>query len=101
MKFGLKTLVALCLPLVFVVALAIQSNAADAMTGADLYKKCVGCHSAKPKFAGKPVEDLNKKMMHYRDGKFESPKVVSMQKSFKGMSDADLMVLAKYLNMMK
>ncbi len=98
MNFGLKALSALCLPLVFVLALGMQSHAA--MSGADLYKKCVGCHSAQPKFAGKPVADLNKKMMHYRDGKFESPKVVSMQKAFSGMTDADLMTLAEYLNKM-
>ncbi len=98
MKFGLKTWLVFCLPLVFVVALGMQSNAAEMMSGADLYKKCVGCHTAQPKFAGKPVEELNKKMMHYRDGSFEKPKVKGMQKSLSGMSDADLMTLAKYLN---
>ncbi len=102
MKVGFKSFLVFCVPIAFVIALSIHSNAAEANVenGATLYKKCAGCHTANPKFAGKEVKYLQDKMAYYRDGKFENPKVLNMQKSFGGMSDQDLMDLATYLNKM-
>ncbi len=100
MKFTLKAFFVFCLPLALVISLGLQSQAveADVKNGAELYKKCAGCHGVKAKFAGKPVEYLNTKMIHYRDGSFEQPKVKAMQKSFSGMSDQDITDLATFVH---
>ncbi len=101
MKFGLKALLVFCLPVALIFVLNVHSQAADAAKGAELYKKCSGCHTPNPKFGGKPMDYLSGKMMHYRDGKFDKPAVQNMQKAFAGMSDQDIADLASYVSNMK
>ncbi len=100
MRIVLKGILFLCTPILLSTALVMHSGAEEKQPnkGEQLYKSCISCHSAKPKFAGKSVEELAEKHKHFRDGKFTKPVVIKMQKAFKGMSDQDLKDLAIYIN---
>ncbi len=103
MRFGLKAILVFCMPLVFIIAMGMQSQAevGSVENGMALYKKCSGCHGEVAKFAAKPADYLTDKMMKYRDGSFDKPKVKAMQQAFKGMSDKDLADLTAYIKTMK
>ncbi len=101
MKIGLRAFLVFCMPIVFVLALTMQAEANKVRTGAEFYKDCVGCHTAKPKFAGKPVDYLTDKMMYYRDGKFEAVKVKAMKNALARLSEPEIAELAKFINEIK
>jgi len=63
-------------------------------------RNCMGCHGPDgkspgkiPVLAGKPADDLAKKMMEFRDGKRES---AVMGRIMKGFADDDIRSLAEY-----
>lgn len=65
-------------------------------------RNCTGCHGPDgkspgkiPVIAGKPADDLAKKMMEFRDGKREA---ALMGRIMKGFADDDMRRLAEYFS---
>lgn len=70
-------------------------------TGAALYENCVPCHSLKGNgIAGKTEASLMASMQNYQTGTFKEPKVQKMQSILRGLSQEQLMDLARYISKM-
>lgn len=92
---------------IFTLILAIGLSAAPALAdGAKLYKSCSGCHGSdgskkalgvSPSLKGQSAEELEKKMLGYKDGSYGGDKKVIMTNTLKRFSPDQIKTLADHI----
>ena len=96
----MKRAAAAALCLVLAAVAHAESPSSEGPPTETIARNCTGCHGPDgkspgniPVIAGKPADDLAKKMMEFRDGKRESTLMVRIMKGF---ADEDIRRLAEY-----
>ena len=99
--------IALFPALALTLILALSVSLACASGGADVYKKCAGCHGADgSKIAsasgdgmlkGQAAADIKTKLKGYVDGSYGGKKAALMQKVASKLSDADIDAVSEYI----
>ena len=89
-----------------VIAVPVAFSSAAMASGADVYKKCAGCHGADamggmggmaPRLAGMGEKYVAEQFKLIRDGKRASGKSGMMKGAVAGVSDADADAVAKHV----
>lgn len=95
-----RTIAVIALGLVLAASARAQSPQGEGPTTETIARNCMGCHGPDgkspgkvPVIAGKPADELAKKMEEFRDGKRES---TMMHRLMKGFADDDIRKLAEY-----